>query len=146
VGFLRPTYLVVAMITELDNPNPSPVADPAPTTSLPKASAPKPAAPKPAAPGDVFVRGIVRSQPDSKPIAGALVGIVPLGTMKVTEENLLAWGNTNTSGQFRLNNSIQPGRYLLRATAIGHTPYSREIEITQDTSQFVIEMRSSSGQ
>jgi S1-C subfamily serine protease len=148
VGFLRPAYLVTAMIAELDNPNASQMADPPamrPPESRPSAQKPMPKSvvPKVAMPGDVNVRGIVRSQPDSKPIAGAVVGIVPLGTTKVTEENLLAWGNTNQNGLFKLNNSIPPGRYTLRANAIGHTPYSREIEITQNMTELVIEMRSS---
>jgi hypothetical protein len=172
VGFLRPAYLVSAMIGELENrkgssindssptldpspQNPSP-QNPAPQTPAQQSSAPqwprqqtpapKPPAPKAVTPGEIIVRGVVRSQSNSKPIAGALVGIVPLGTVKVTEENLLAWGNTNSNGQFKLNNSIQPGKYTLRATAIGHIPYAREIEITRAASQFAIEMRSSSNQ
>jgi S1-C subfamily serine protease len=142
VGFLRPAYLVVAMIEELNNPNAVRMPDP----PAPKPQAPKVATPKMQMPGEITVRGVVRSQANSKPIAGALVGIIPLGTTKVTEENLLAWGNTNTTGQFNLNNSIPPGRYTLRATAIGHAPYSREIEISQNSPQLVIEMRSSLNQ
>ena len=139
VGFLRPAYLVVAMIAELNNPNANQMPDP---------PAPEPQAPnipmrKMPAPGDVIVRGVVRAQANSKPIAGALVGIIPAGMTKVTEENLLAWGNTNITGQFSLNNSIPPGRYTLRATALGHAPYSREIEINRDSPQLVIEMISS---
>ncbi|HVG18184.1 MAG TPA: trypsin-like peptidase domain-containing protein [Blastocatellia bacterium] len=137
VGFLRPAHLVAGMIAELANPNAGQTPDP----PAPKRSEPKPFAITPQAPGEVTVRGVVRSQTNSKPIAGALVGVLPLGTTKVTEENLLAWGNTNTTGQFSLNNSIPPGRYTLKATAIGHAPYSREIEITQDSQQIVIEMR-----
>jgi S1-C subfamily serine protease len=142
VGFLRPAHLVAAMIEELNNPNAVRIPDP----PAPKPQPPQAAASQKQMPGEITLRGVVRSQANSKPIAGALVGIVPLGTTKVTEENLLAWGNTNTTGQFSLNNSLPPGRYTLRATAIGHAPYSREIEITQDSPQLVIEMRSSLNQ
>jgi S1-C subfamily serine protease len=148
VGFLRPAYLITTMIAELDNPNARQNANQQPDPPFAKAPSPsasvmKPPAPKRPSPGDVFVSGLVRSQPNSKPIAGAIVGIVPIGTMKVTEENLLAWGNSNLNGIFKLNNPIPPGKYVLRATAIGRTPYSREIEITQNMAQLVIEMRPS---
>ena len=134
VGFLRPAHLVEAMITELNDQGTSrkfniPVLRPQP--------------PKPEARGEITVRGIVRSQTDSKPIAGALVGVIPLGTTKVTEDNLLTWGNTNTDGQFSLNNMIPPGKYTLKASAIGHLPYSREIEVSKESPQIVIELRSS---
>jgi S1-C subfamily serine protease len=152
VGFLRPAYLVVAMIAELNNqgitrkfdiPPPKPQA---PKSETPKSETPKPEASKPEVQGEIIVRGIVRSQPDSKPIAGAIVGIIPLGTTRVTGENLLAWGNSNTSGKFSLNNMIPPGKYTLKASAIGHLPYSREIEVSKESSQVVIEMRSSLNQ
>lgn len=139
VGFLRPAHLVAAMIAELNNPNVGLTSEP---PAL-KQQAPKVAAPRQQAPGEVIVSGIVRSQPSSKPVVGALVGIIPIGTTRVTEDNLLAWGNTNTSGQFSLNNSIPPGKYTLKATAIGHMPYTREIEISHVSAQIVIEMRSS---
>jgi S1-C subfamily serine protease len=142
VGFLRPAYLVVAMIAELTNPSAAQSSDPV----APKPPAPKSAMTRPQAQGEITVRGVVRSQANGKPIAGALVGIIPLGTTKVTEENLLAWGNTNTTGLFSLNNLIPPGKYTLKATALGHAPYSREIEISQDSPLLVIEMRSSGTQ
>jgi hypothetical protein len=157
VCFLRPAHLVVAMIAELndqgitrkfDMPAPKPQAPnpQAPKSDTPNPGAPKPPAPGPEAQGEIIVRGMVRSQPTRKPIAGAIVGIIPLGTTRVTGENLLAWGNTNTSGKFSLNNMIPPGRYTLKASAIGHLPYSREIEVSKESSQIVIEMRSSSNQ
>lgn len=130
VGFLRPADLVSAMLATVSE-------EPAKMKA-----AKRPAMPGPAA--AFAVLGLVRSVGDSQPIAGAVVGLVPAGE-DVTEENLLAWGGTNPEGRFKLNKPIPPGRYTLRARALGYLPYSRELEITGDLSNLVVEMHRSSG-
>lgn len=132
VGFLRPAHLLSAMLAAVNE----------------EAGIRTPAAkqqPVMLEPAAVFaVVGLVRSAGDGQAIAGAVVGLVPAGE-DVTEDNLLAWGGTNPDGRFKLNKPIPPGRYTLRAKALGYQPYSRELEITGNLPDLVIEMRRSSG-
>ncbi len=132
VGFLRPVNLVSTMLAGISG----------------KAESPPPAIkqPKPVdAATALTVLGIVRSAGNRQPIAGAVIGLVRAGE-EVTEENLLAWGGTDPDGQFKLNKPIPPGRYTLRAKALGYLPYSRDIEVTSNALELLIEMRASSGQ
>jgi S1-C subfamily serine protease len=130
VGFLRPAHLLADMMARLDKKTPTREL----ITVMPKA-----------APGGagVAVRGVVRSAPGGKPVAGALVGLVVLGSQKVTEASLLAWGNADADGEFHLNKPVPPGRYTLKVKAMGHEPYSRDVEINQTAAQIAIELRRS---
>ena len=131
VGFLRPSYLVTEMITQLND------------TDVVNTQAPT--APKVPEPSTfVTVRGIVRSS-RGKAVAGALVGLLPLGESNITESTLLTWGSTNAEGAFKLNKPVPPGRYTLKAKALANEPYSSEVEIGPGSaSVLVIEMRASS--
>ena len=73
-------------------------------------------------------------------VAGALVGLLPLGTERVTEESLLAWGTANAEGEFKLNKMVPPGRYTLKVKALGYAPYSRDIEIKANLGDLLIEL------
>lgn len=128
VGFLRPSTLLLAMIKQLDQKKDE--AQPAPSSA-------------PAITGSstlVTVRGLVRS-PGGEPIAGALVGLVSAGQATVSENTLLTWGSANAQGQFTLNRPVPPGRYTLRAKAVGRELYTSEVEIAGDGPPLTIEMR-----
>jgi S1-C subfamily serine protease len=122
VGFLRPAHLVTAMIAQLGNQDIA-LRSGAGTQA-----------------SGVSVKGIVRSSNSGKPIAGALVGLVPFGTVEVTEANLLTWGTANADGIYRLNKPVPPGKYTLKAKALGHAAYSRDVDIKQNSGELVIEM------
>jgi len=128
VGFLRPSTLLLAMIKQLDQkkgePEPSPLSAPAITGSSKL----------------VTVRGVV-SSPGGEPIAGVLVGLVSAGQATVSENTLLTWGSANAQGRFILNRPVPPGRYTLRAKAVGHELYTSDVEITADGPPLTIEMR-----
>jgi len=127
VGFLRPAHLISTLLAQVDTSESKrslKVGEPA---STPMAT--------------INVRGIVRSLPDGKAVAGTLVGLLPLGAERVTEGNLLAWGTANAEGEFKLNKPVPPGRYTLKAKALGHAPYSRDVEIKTSTSDLLIELR-----
>jgi len=126
VGFLRPAHLVATMLTQVDA-----------TASRTFQKA----APAAIAPAPVNVRGTVRGLATGKPLAGALVGLLPLGSEQVTEENLLAWGSANADGEFQLNKQVPPGRYTLKAKALGHLAYSTDVEIKAAPGGLLIEMR-----
>lgn len=127
VGFLRPAHLVAQMMAQLGEAVPT--------------SAAAPAAPKVVQPSTfITVRGVVRSE-GGKPVAGALVGLLPLGEKNVTENTLLTWGSTNSEGAFKLNKPVPPGRYTLKAKALANQPYSSEVEIGPDSSALIVEMR-----
>lgn len=127
VGFLRPSHLVSEMISQLSEGD---------STNPPVASAPKVAELS----NYVTVRGIVRSS-GGRPVAGALVGLLPLGESNVTESTLLTWGSTNAEGAFKLNKPVPPGRYTLKAKALANQPYSSEVEIGPSASALIVEMR-----
>jgi S1-C subfamily serine protease len=144
VGYLRPANLVAELVAQLDtarSPNEGPV-----TLSEP----PRPAPPKPATGGAgvpepsprqlIKVKGIVRSTAGGKPIAGARIGLVPAGSQSVTSDNLLTWGGSDPEGHFELNRPIPPGRYAIRARAIGFELYSVDLEITDKTAEIVIQL------
>jgi S1-C subfamily serine protease len=130
VGFLRPSHLVAAMLAQLDDKD---------AESQPAPSAPKMIEPRTL----INVRGLVRSAPGGKPIAGALVGLLPLGEVTVTESTLLTWASTNADGEFKLNKPVPPGRYTLKAKAFARQAYTLDIEIGPGSSPLIIEMRAS---
>lgn len=130
VGFLRPSHLVAEMIDQLKEGN--------------SETQPPPSTPKLADSSTfITVRGMVKSA-GGKAVAGALVGLLPLGESNVTENTLLTWGSTNAEGAFKLNKPVPPGRYTLKAKALANQPYSSEVEIGPGTSALIIEMRPSS--
>lgn len=122
VGFLRPAHLVATMIAELSNKD----------TVFRSGTGSQASG--------VLIKGIVRSSNNGKPVAGALVGLVPSGTVEVTESNLLTWGTASADGVYRLNKPVPPGRYTLKAKALGHVAYSRDVDVKQTGGEFVIEM------
>ncbi|HKP13710.1 MAG TPA: trypsin-like peptidase domain-containing protein, partial [Blastocatellia bacterium] len=127
VGFLRPAHLVAAMLARLDSTDSRrsfPSVAPAATTQAP-----------------VNVRGVVRSLTTGKPLAGALVGLLPLGSERVTEESLLAWGSANADGEFELNKQVPPGRYTVKAKALGHDAFSGEVEVKAGAGRLLIQLR-----
>jgi S1-C subfamily serine protease len=138
VGFLRPAQLIEPMLARLHNSGVKQKAQsvketsPAPATET--ASAARPAS-------RLTVRGVIRSAFNEKPIAGARVGLVPLGVAEVTATNLLTWGGTNSSGEFELNHSVPPGRYTLKARAIGYDAFSLDVEINDKAIWLVIALR-----
>jgi hypothetical protein len=88
----------------------------------------------------ITVRGLVRSSPDGTPLAGVLIGLLPVGVDEVKESNLLTWGGSNPEGQFVLNKPVPPGRYTVKAKALGYQGYTREIEITPKSGPITIEL------
>ena len=131
VGFLRPAHLVAEMIAQLNDDVPANIMSP-PVPKVAESSA------------LVTVRGVVRSA-GGRPVAGALVGLLPLGESNITEGTLLTWGSTNAEGAFKLNKPVPPGRYTLKAKALSNLPYSSEVEIGPSASALIIEMRRSWG-
>jgi len=127
VGFLRPSHLVSEMIAQLGEV----------TATNEKAAPPLQMT---EAPNLVTVRGIVRST-GGRPVAGALVGLVPLGEVSITESTLLTWGSTNAEGAFKLNRPVPPGRYTLKAKALSNQPYTNDVEISPSGSALIVEMR-----
>ena len=89
------------------------------------------------------VSGIIRSAFDGKPIAGAAVGLVPLGTQEVSAKNILTWGYTNPEGRFQLNKLVPAGHYTLQAKTFGYEIFRRDVELNRNTAQLVIELRRS---
>ncbi len=127
VGFLRPAHLVKAMLDQFQ-------AERVKTSS-------DQAAPQVIAPAvTVLVRGIIKSATDGRPIAGASVGLLPLGSQEVTAENILTWAGTNAEGQFELNKPVPPGRYTLKAKALGYDAVTREVEISPKAEPIIIEL------
>jgi S1-C subfamily serine protease len=125
VGFLRPSHLVVSMLAKLPESQ---------TKSTPVVSKEEDQTP-------VRVGGIIRSAVDGKSVAGARVGLTVLGSREASPSNLLAWGGTNSEGQFTLNKPVPPGRYTLKARAISYEIFSLDVEINQRTAQLIIKLR-----
>jgi S1-C subfamily serine protease len=131
VGFLRPSHLVAEMIAQLNDGN--------------SENQPSPSAPRIAESSTMItVRGIVKSAADGKPVAGAMVGLLPFGESKITENTLLTWGTTNSEGGFKLNRPVPPGRYTLKAKALANQAYSSDVEIGPGAALLIIEMLRSS--
>jgi S1-C subfamily serine protease len=140
VGFLRPAHLIASMLNQLSS-------DEKKSAAASKAESPRP--PDHVAqvmePATLLaVRGVIKSLATGKPVAGARVGLVPLGTQTVSATNLLTWGGTNADGKFEMNKQVPPGRYTLKAAAYGYGAFSQDIEVKPNAAQFVIELRPSS--
>jgi S1-C subfamily serine protease len=133
VGFLRPAHLLAEMIRQVSVK--PPIGKLPPQRSL-QGNNDMPDKPQ------IIVRGFVKTAPGSKAVAGARIGLVLLGSTKVTEENLLAWGGTNAEGRFELNNPVPAGRYTLKVKAVGYEDYSLDVTVAQNLSQLSIELRS----
>jgi S1-C subfamily serine protease len=131
VGFLRPSHIISAMLAQVGNTEKSyqnsPVADPRIAVTQ----------------SQLTVSGVVRSAADGKPIAGAAVGLVPVGTQEVSAKNILTWGYTNPDGRFLLNKLVPPGHYTLQARTFGYEMFKRDVELDRNTAQIVIELRRS---
>ncbi len=127
VGFLRPAHLVGEMLGQLDRKG----SERQLTASTPAVVEVSKL---------VTVRGVVKSAVDGKPIAGALVGLLPIGETSVTESTLLTWGSTNGEGEFRLNKPVPPGRYTLKAKALAKQPYTNDVELVPGSTALVVEM------
>ena len=144
VGFLRPAYLIPPMLARLHTFE---LGQKTAGVSSSNAQSPEAAAdknkPQSIAPGSlVVVRGVIKSALDERPIAGARVGVVPLGVKDVTAKNLLTWGGTNADGQFELNRPMPPGHYTLKVKAIGYEAFSLDFEVGQNSEQLVVKLRS----
>jgi S1-C subfamily serine protease len=129
VGFLRPSQLVAEMLAKLDTGGEN-TAVPSSPRLIDTAAA-------------LTVRGMVKSA-NGKPIAGALVGLLALGETEITEQTLLTWGSTNSEGAFKLNRPVPPGKYTLKAKALGKQVYAQDVEIKAGATLLIIEMSSSS--
>jgi S1-C subfamily serine protease len=127
VGFLRPAHLVGEMLAQLTRRNSE--------RQLPSAT---PAVIEPSK--LITVRGVVKTAVDGKPIAGALVGLLAIGEVRVTESTLLTWGSTNGEGEFVLNKPVPPGRYTLKAKALAKQAYTGVVEIVPGSPALVIQM------
>ena len=140
VGFLRPAHLVASMLARLGESSPrSASASSSGVVASPmRQEVPQVIQPKMV----VMVRGLVKSASTGKPIAGARIGIVPLGSSEVTAGNLIAWAGTNAEGRFELNRRVSPGRYTLKAVAFSYEAFTTEVEIKQNGASLVVELRS----
>jgi S1-C subfamily serine protease len=131
VGFLRPSHIIAAMLAQISDietkAHKGQITDTGIATALPQ----------------LTVSGIVKSAVDGKPIAGAAVGLTPLGTQEASAKNILTWGYTNAEGQFRLNKLVPPGRYTLQAKTFGYEIVRRDIELSRENNQLHIELRRS---
>ena len=130
VGFLRPSYLVVEMLAQLDSKD------------APEANSASPSAPKIVESSTLLaVQGVVKSATTGRPIAGALVGLLPFGETTVSESTLLTWGSTNAEGEFKLNRPVPPAKYTIKAKAFAHQFFTADIELGPGSLPLVIEMR-----
>jgi S1-C subfamily serine protease len=130
VGFLRPAQLVGEMLAKLER----------------KGSERQLVVTTPAAIDNsklITVSGTVKSAAGGKAIAGALVGLLPIGESSVTESTLLTWGSTNGEGQFILNKRVPPGKYTIRVKALGKQPYTSDVELVFGSPALIIEMNPS---
>jgi len=133
VGFLRPSYLIVDMLVQVDSKD-------APETSSAAPSTPKIVESSTL----VAVQGVVKSSTTGRPIAGALVGLLPFGETTVSESTLLTWGSTNAEGEFKLNRPVPPAKYTIKAKAFAHEFFTADVELRPSSPPLVIEMRAAS--
>jgi S1-C subfamily serine protease len=133
VGFLRPSYLVVDMLAQVD------------TKDAPETNSAMPSTPKIVESSTlVAVQGVVKSSTTGRPIAGALVGLLPFGETTVSESTLLTWGSTNAEGEFKLNRPVPPAKYTIKAKAFAHEFFTANVELGPSSPPLVIEMRAAS--
>lgn len=143
VGYLRPAHLVGAMISKYQEQErvtfAVPQARPEVTTVAPAVAAASPPSASRSGPL-VTVRGVVKTA-EGKPVAGARVGLLPVG-QEVNAATLITWGGSNAEGQFELEKPVPPGRYTLRAKAIGYEAFSVDVEVgAASPASVVIELR-----
>lgn len=131
VGFLRPSHIISTMLAQVGKPETNRQAD---SITDPRVAVIQP---------QLTVSGVIRSAFDGRPIAGAAVGLVPLGTEEVSAKNILTWGYTNPEGQFQLNKLVPPGHYTLQAKTFGYEIFRRDVELNRNTARLVIELRRS---
>ena len=129
VGYLRPANLIATLLAQLDERDVVRRLDVPPLRPRPE--------------GGVALRGSVRAAGTGKAIVGALVGLVPLGATWVSESNLLTWGNTNADGIVVFNKPVMPGRYTLKARALGYELHSQDVEIASNSRDLAIQLRPS---
>jgi S1-C subfamily serine protease len=127
VGFLRPSHLVAELLAQLGERKPDP--------NVPAAA---PAVVSP--PTARILKGSVKSSVDGKPVAGALIGLVPVGSTTISEANLLTWGSTNTEGVFTLGKPVPPGKYSLRVRAFGYDSYAQDISVDEVSASLDIQL------
>lgn len=139
VAFLRPAHLVASMLNRLGESEARVIQKAAPE-SLVASSSPPPAQASEAG-GLVAVKGMVRSAPDGKSVAGARVGLVAAGSASVTSSTLLAWGGTNPEGRFNMNRRVPPGLYTVRAVALGYEPLTMNLDVDERMPPLVIDLR-----
>ncbi len=136
IGLLRPVNLLVGMLTQLDDTplNTSFLLGEKKKDILTDSSTNS-------AKTLLTIRGLIKSLSNGKPITGARVGIIPLGSEDVTATNLLAWGGSNAEGAFELNKPIPPGYYTLKVKAIGYASFSRDIKLSGNETDLIVELR-----
>src|SRR5215467_419279 len=127
VGFLRPAQLVQSMLASVKIAEIGSGADPIPAPQ--PGLSPRYSPPAAASRAAITVRGVVRAASDHLPIAGARVGLLPLGVSDVTSGNLIAWGGTNAEGEFSLNKPAAAGRYTLKVRALGYREFVGDFDI-----------------
>ena len=87
------------------------------------------------------LRGIIQVSGATRPIADVRVGLLKPGSREVNTETLLAWGQSDSKGQFELNRPVLPGHYVLRVVADGYQPFTCDLEITPLQSLVLIELK-----
>jgi S1-C subfamily serine protease len=147
IGFLRPAHLLVPMLAQLSegyDKDAAPKITDRSDTGLaePKSDVVERARPKDST-GQVglILRGVVKSASDGKPIGGARVGLIPVGSANVTAANLLTWGGTNPDGRFEMNKQVPAGKYTLKAVAFGYVSSTRDVEVGKPGSELIVELR-----
>jgi S1-C subfamily serine protease len=135
VGFLRPAHLIAGLIARADLSQRSSAALGGSNGQTGPAAGSQNSL--------ITIKGTVRSADGGKPIAGARVGITPFGSQNVTDSNLLSWGGTNPEGAFVLNKPIPPGRYTVRARAIGYDLFTLNVVIDQSAMPLIIDLQPS---
>ena len=131
VGFLRPSHIIGAMLAQVASSDKGKAED---AIADPRIAVTQP---------QLTVSGIIRSAFDGKPIAGAAVGLLPIGTQEISAKNILTWGYTNPEGRFQLNKLVPPGHYTLQAKTFGYEIFRRDVELNRNTAQLLIELRRS---
>lgn len=129
VGFLRPSYIVSSMLAQIGVSGETGKNGFIDSQAM---TAPQ-----------LTVTGYVKSAVDGKPIGGAAVGLVPLGTREVSAKNILTWAYTDPEGRFTLNKPVPAGQYTLQARTFGYEVFRRDVELDRKTTQLVIELRRS---
>lgn len=144
VGFLRPAHLIASMLAQL---NEGFAKDALPKANDRSDRVTKPVV-EPARPHDstaqaglLILRGVVKSASDGKPIGGARVGLIPVGSASVTAANLLTWGGSNADGRFEMNKQVPAGKYTLKAVAFGYVSSTRDVEVGKPGSELIVELR-----